>query len=152
MFSKEELLINTVQEQNIDILGVSEVDLEDFDEKKPFSIKGYDTFFHLERPCAKTKRLLCFTKENIEVVQRSNLMCNLLSNIWLEITTKIQKFLICVIYRKFSDLSSKGQMTINQQLERFKIFQSQVEKASKEGLILVLGGLNINLDKWEDSN
>ena len=31
LFSKEELLINTIMEQNIDILGVSEVDIENFD-------------------------------------------------------------------------------------------------------------------------
>ena len=49
LYSKEELLINTLMEQDIDIFGVSEVDIEHFDEKKPFSIKGYQTFFSLER-------------------------------------------------------------------------------------------------------
>ena len=42
-------------------------------------------------------------------------------------------------------------MSLNQQLERWKIFQSQVEKATIEGLILCLGDMNIDLKKWEDT-
>ena len=57
LFSKEELMINTIYEQNIDILSVSEVDIQYFDEKKPFSIEGYKTFFPLEKPNTSTKRL-----------------------------------------------------------------------------------------------
>ena len=33
LFSKEELLVNTMEDQKSDIFSVSEVDLEDFDEK-----------------------------------------------------------------------------------------------------------------------
>ena len=55
-------------------------------------------------------------------------MSNQLSSVWIELVTKSRKVLVCAIYREFSDLASKGQMTINQQLERFKIFHSQVEE------------------------
>ena len=60
LFGKEELLIHTINEQKIDILSVSECDLEDFNESKPFSIKGYKTVFPLKRAGINTKRLLCF--------------------------------------------------------------------------------------------
>lgn len=43
-------------------------------------------------------------------------------------------------------------MSIDQQLERWNIFQSLVEQAKKEGLILCMGDMNINLNKIEDPN
>ena len=76
--TKEQLLINTIQEQNCDVCCVSEVDIKDFDERKPFSIKGYKTFFPIQRPGTCTQRLLCFVNENIDVKQRNDLMSNLL--------------------------------------------------------------------------
>ena len=41
-------------------------------------------------------------------------------------------------------------MTQDQQIERWKIFQSQVEVAAKSGSILCLGDMNIYLEKLED--
>ena len=40
LFKKEELLINTIQEQHFDIFAVSEVDIENMDEERPFTIEG----------------------------------------------------------------------------------------------------------------
>lgn len=40
IFNKEELLINTIDEHDFDICALSEVDIKDFDETKPFSIDG----------------------------------------------------------------------------------------------------------------
>ena len=119
LFKKEELLLNTINEQRFDIFSVSECDLEDFDESKPFSIKGFRTYFPLQRPGTSFKRLLCFVSERIEVKQRSDLMSNLISTLWLEIKGAKQKVLICAIYREFSNLSSKGQMVIDQQIDRW---------------------------------
>ena len=70
-------------------------------------------------------------------------MSNMLSNVWLEVNTSTHKILICLIYREFSDLTCKGQMSIDQQLERWKIFHTQVTQASKESPILVMGDMNI---------
>ena len=42
-------------------------------------------------------------------------------------------------------------MTLEQQLEKWKTFHYQVEKASKEGLILVIRDMNIDLEKLEES-
>ena len=55
------------------------------------------------------------------------------------------------MYQEFSDLTSKGQMSIIEQLERLKLFHLQVDKASNEGSILVIGDMNINLQQWDDS-
>ena len=53
-------------------------------------------------------------------------MSEMFSSIWLEIKGKTQKILICAVYREFSDFINKVQMSKNEQLERWKIFQSQV--------------------------
>lgn len=42
-------------------------------------------------------------------------------------------------------------MSIIEQLERLKLFHLQVDKVSKEGSILVIGDMNINLEQWDDS-
>ena len=99
LFKKEELLANTIYEQECDICSVSEVDIEDFDENRPFTIKGYDTYFPLHRTGSNRKRLLCFVKASVVAKQRNDLMSNFLSNVWLEIKGINQKILICVIYR-----------------------------------------------------
>ena len=90
-------------------------------------------------------------KKFLRLSSLNDLMSDLLSNVWLEIKGKNQKILICVIYREFNDLTNMCTMTIDQQLERLKIFYLQIEQASKEGLILVIGDMNIDLEKWEDS-
>ena len=86
----------------------------------------------------------------IETKQRDDLMSEYLSNVWLEINGINQKVLICAISREFNDLTGEGQMSITQQLERLELLHSQIEKASKEGLILIIGDMNIDLQKWED--
>ena len=152
-FAKEELLIHTIKEHKIDICSVSECDVEDFNENKPFSIKGFKTLFPIQRPGNYTKRLLCFVSDKIEVHERKDLMSNLFSSIWFELKGKGQKILISVLYREFSDLSGLGQMSIDQQIERWKIYKSQIEQAKKENsLILCLGDMNINLEKLEESS
>ena len=47
LFDKEERLINTIEELELDIFGVSEVDIKDFDETKQYSLQGFNTFFPL---------------------------------------------------------------------------------------------------------
>ena len=150
LYKKEEELILLMQEQNCDVCSFSEVDIEDFNEKKPFSIEGFKTFFPLKRTGSNKKRLICLVKVEIETKQRDDLMSEALSNVWLEINGINQKVLICAMYREFNDLTGKGQMSTTQQLEKLELLHTQIEKASKEGLILIIGDMNIDLQKWED--
>jgi len=152
LYSKEENLFHLIQEQSCDICSFSEVDIVDFDEKKPFSMEGFKTFFPLKRTGTNTKRLICLVKIGIEAKQRDDLMSEHLSNVWIEIEGINQKVLICAIYREFNDLTSSGQMNPEQQVEKLEILHTQIEKASKEGLILIIGDMNIDLEKWEDLN
>ena len=88
---------------------------------------------------------------SIEVIQQNDLMSNSLSNIWLEIKGKGQKILICAIYREFNELTKEGKLTINQQIERLKVLFLQIELAEEEGLALIIGDMNIDIEKLEDS-
>ena len=78
-------------------------------------------------------------------------MSDMSCSVWLELRNNDQKILIGTAYREFSDLTNTTQMSINQQQERWKIFMSQVEKASGESFMICLGDFNIDLEKWEDS-
>ena len=95
--------------------------------------------------------MICYVKENFEVHERKDLMSELFSSVWLEIKGKNQKILICIAYREFNDLVKRNQMSLNEQLERWKLFKAQVEKASSESLILCMGDMNIDLEKLEES-
>ena len=76
-------------------------------------------------------------------------MSEFLSNVWLELKGMNQKILICAIFCKFDLLTGNGPMNSNQQIDNLKILQSQIERSSKEGLILVIGDINIDLIKLE---
>ena len=147
LIKKEDLLKYTIQEYNIDVIGVSEVDLIDFDEKRPFKIEGFNTFFPLKRPGSNKKRHLCFVKENLEVTQRNDLMSNSISTVWIEMDTKSQKILICTIYREWNNLDGNGPLDTNQHSENMLTLKAQIEVAIKEGLVIVIG--DIILLSWD---
>ena len=104
-------MLNTILEEDFDIIGVSECDIQDFDPQKPYSIEGFSTYFPLNREGSNKKRLLCFVKSSIEVKERKDLMSEAVSSVWLELSKGKHKTLICLVYRECSDLVSPGQMT-----------------------------------------
>ena len=55
---KEELLLDTITRNNLDICCVQETELEHFNDSKPFSLKGFKTFFPKKRSEENIKRLL----------------------------------------------------------------------------------------------
>ena len=87
---KENSLKYTILMEDCDVCSISEVDIEDFDENKPFSIEGYKTYFPLKRTGTNKKRLICFVKNSIEAKQRSDLMSESVANVWLEFKGKNQ--------------------------------------------------------------
>ena len=96
LYSKEEELFHLIKEQSCDVCSFSEVDIVDFDEKKPFSIEGFKTFFPLKRTGTNTKRLICLVKVGIEAKQRDDLMS--------EHTTLFYKFFSAHMSRKSKSL------------------------------------------------
>ena len=88
-------------------------------------------------------------KDNLDITQRSDLMSNTISSVWLKLKTKSQKILICTIYREWDNLDGNGPLNTGQHTENLHILQSQIEIAIKEGLVIVIGDMNIDLKKWE---
>ena len=56
------------------------------------------------------------------------------------------------MYIEFNDQTGNGSMNESEEIERLKIFHSQVEKATKEGLMLIMGDMNIDLDQMEEAS
>ena len=155
--SKEALLLNTIEDEEIDIIGVSETDLYDFNEQKPWTLKGFKTYWPLKRTEKNVKRMLCFVKEDIEVSERQDLMSPNISSIWLEYKTADgNKILICLTYREFNPCTGDKEIDVTskyEQLVRLEELSQQVEKATKEcSRVYILGDLNIDLKKWNDKD
>ena len=89
-------------------------------------------------------------KDHIEVKERQDLMSDQLSVVWIEINAGTQKVLIASIYREFSDLVTPGQMNHTEQKRRWEIFLNQAKLASKQGLVLALGDMNLDLNRFEE--
>ena len=126
-----------------------------FDEQKPYTLKGFRTYYPLKRQERNLKRLLCFVKEDVEVTERKDLMSPNISSVWLEHRpTNGYKILLCLNYREFNpckDESEIDQTSINEQLARFEEFAKQVEKASLEcDNIYILGDHNIDTSRWNE--
>ena len=156
LYSKETLLLNLMINEDIDIIGISEADLSFFDEKRPFSLHGYKTFYPILRQDKNIKRLLVFVKQEIEVEERRDFMLPDISTVWLEYKPhQGKKIMICPKYREFNPLTGENdndKKNIDAQLKRFEIFNNQVEMASKEGNLLIQGDLNIDLISWREES
>ena len=59
-------------------------DLKNFDEKKPYSLEGFKTYYPLQRQENNIKRLLVFVRNEIEIEERKDLMSPNISTVWLE--------------------------------------------------------------------
>ena len=56
-----------MQKEEVDIFSVSESDIHYFDQQKPFGLKGFNTFYPIQRKEENDiKRVLVFVKEGIE--------------------------------------------------------------------------------------
>ena len=49
MNNKEELLLNMMENEDFDIIAVHETDIQEFDEKRPFTLLGFRTYWPLQR-------------------------------------------------------------------------------------------------------
>ena len=149
LFEKEDLITHLLTQEEIGIVGLHEVDLKHFDDKKPFTIEGYETYYNRK---STIKRSICLVREDIEARERSDLMCSNVSSIWIELQgADGKKILVCQYYREFSDLGNK-KLTIAEQSERFKEFCDQIEKATNEAFVICLGDLNIDNNKLNDDS
>ena len=56
-----------------------------------------------------------------------------LSSVWLELQEANQKILLFTVYKEFSDLVSPGELSDEEQKERWVLSMNHVKKGSKKG-------------------
>ena len=153
LFSKELAIKDFIDREEIELFSLSETDLEFFDTQKPFGIKGFRTFYPLQRKEDNDiKRMLVFVKEDIEVTQRTDLMSKSISTVWLEIRGKNEKkILLCTLYREFNSITGEeNDQSMPEQIKRFEELCTQIEKAANEASTICLGDMNINTNMWNE--
>ena len=138
------------------ILGVSETSFKAHHDKNDALIDDYSTFFSktLNNEGLKCSRITVFTHKDLVVKERSDLMSDSFSSVWLEVGLPRQKkLLVCNLYRdwQYLDQDSNASLATAAQLERWLNFLDQWETAIQEDReIHVLGDTNLDFLKWKD--
>ena len=141
------------------ILGLSEANFLKSHDSSLVQIPGFE--FHkcptIENPNLGVSRIVAYTHSNLVVKERSDLMNDTYSSIWIEIGLPRQKrFLVCQTNRDWQYLNENGDRTslsIQEQFNRWVIFLDQWELALATGMeIHCLGDMNINHCNWRDSH
>ena len=86
LYKKEELIEHFITENNFKIISLCETDVEFYDEKKPFSLKGFTTFHPTKRDSQKYQRLLLLVSNDIECIQREDLQSFDNTCVWIELS------------------------------------------------------------------
>ena len=155
--SNRSQILLAAETEEIDILILTETDMEDIDEKNPPTLDGYTTLTPLKKTKNKT-RILTFVKPELKMKKRTDLMNEEVSSIWLEIESDSERettALIGGLYREFDDLSENAnRKSIPSQTERFQVFLKQMEKAALEDrkMLITMGDWNLNRNKWNEEN
>ena len=150
-------ILLAAETEEIDVLILTETDMEDIDEKNPPILDGYTTITPLKRTKNKT-RILTFVKPELKIKQRTDLMNDKVSSIWIEIEPEKEgetTALIGGLYREFDDLSEDvNRKLIPVQTDRFQLFLKQMETAALEDrkMLITMGDWNLNRNLWNEEN
>ena len=151
LLKKQSQIEEYLHDHNIDILALQETDLKYYDDKSPFIIPGFVTFSNLVKSIDSKTRLLIIAKENLKLSLRNDLMSNNFCSIWLEVMAK-KRVIIGAFYREWNDGSNDK--SIPHQQENLNVFLNQIESAAnvKTKAVVVLGDMNIDLNKVKNHN
>ena len=145
-----------IEEYKPHILGISESSLRSHEDQNNAILENYKTFFPktLQNENLNTSRITVFTHTDLVVKERSDLMNDRFSSIWLEVGLPRQrKILICNLYREWQYLGqdSRASLSTAAQLGRWTSFLEQWEMAAQENKeIHVMGDTNLDFIKWND--
>lgn len=153
IFQKEEQLHNMMIAHDIKIMCVCETEIEHFDEKNPFQLRGYKTFHAPKLPDQKFNRLLIFVSDELPCTNRSDLTTA--ACIWLKVTSHMtkKKILVGAYYREWQQ-PQYGTQEFNRsaaeaaQEERLTQFGEKVTAAAAEQKsLVVLGDMNLDITR-----
>ena len=119
------------------IFGVSESSFRLSHDKADATIEDYSTYFSktLENETLQVSRVTVFTHKDLIVKERSDLMNNTFSSIWLELgLPRRKKILVCNLYRDWQYLGQESDESHSTaaQLTRWLSFLDQWEAAMAE--------------------
>ena len=140
------------------VLGISETRFEHDHNLDDVKIENYDVFFckTLQNPILKTSRCAVYVHKDVVVKERSDLMNDTFSSVWLELgLPKQKKILVANFYREWQYLhqgTDTASLSIPAQLSRWVSFLEQWEAAiTEEKEIHAVGDANLDFLKWKDT-
>ena len=139
-------------------MGISETRFEQNHNFEDVKIEEYTLYLckSLQNPALKTSRCAVYVHNDVVVKERSDLMNETFSSVWLELgLPKQRKILVANIYREWQYLhqgEDNTSLTIQAQLARWISFLEQWEVAiMEEKEVHVMGDANIDFLKWIDT-
>ena len=121
-----------LQEENIDVMFLSETDTVHIKSENDYRIVGYSIIHQKREQVTDKLRLICLFKVTMEknIVIRNDLMSSNLPSIWLEYKEPNKEaLLIGGFYREWNH---KGDTTEAGQVKRMEELSTQLERISEE--------------------
>jgi len=138
-----------INHENLDILGISEANLQKCIPEYQYSIQDYDCF------TMKTdySRVIVYSKKSLKCKQIENITDESTACIWITAGKGRGQWRIGQYYREHSLLGQQGSNTWNNQVSRFDSFLNSLDKVADDKNCLIQGDFNINMnDECTDNN
>ena len=148
LLKREHEIKNLLTEEDLDVLFLVETDTYAILEEGDYKVTGYKTVFPLkEEKNQKTRIVALIVEENKNIKIRQDLMDEKFPSIWLEEErVNESNLLMCGFYREWTQ---DGERKMKTQIDSIKLFNLQLEKASKENkMVIVQGDANLCSNKW----
>ena len=140
-----------VDQNNADIIFISEANLDETTPVYESQISGYKITFPLTVDRNGTARLVLLTKESLNFELRKDLMDNIVTSIWLKISRQgLKSILVCGVYREHQYLKQDTDWSLQpqEQIRRWNTFLRQVETARITATCHIIGDVNLDFNKW----
>jgi len=153
LVKREAELMDLMKEENIDIMILTEVDINFAKSKDSLNFPSFTTILPKVREESSKVRVMVLLKQELNdyIRVRDDLMTHEIQSIWLEVLQgkkRKKPTLICGLYREWDH---EGEKSLESQKNRLQILTEQVDRASEEKKhIVVLGDINLCARKWDD--
>ena len=141
-----------VDQDNPDVLFISEANLDETTSPHESTIQGYNITLPKTVTRNGTARLVLLTRDSLDFKLRDDLMDDIFSNIWIKISRPGTKgLLICGLYREHQYLSQDTDWSLQpiEQSKRWMNFLKQVETARLSEICHIIGDVNLDFVKWD---
>ena len=128
--------------------NLTETDTKQLITEDGFQIKGFKTIFQKRTSENEYLRIVALVREELwaNTIVRNDLMSDNFPSIWVEINSKTQNpTIIAGFYREWTH---NKENSIESQISRISEFASQIDRAAKSNLnIVIMGDANIDYNK-----